>query len=62
MGSLYMEYKDKNVINQAPLTTGTLDVTYNYDGTYTIKLEAYDDDAEQPHKIVVDWTGVPTFV
>lgn len=62
MGSLYMEYKDDNVINQAPLTTGTLDVTYNYDGTYTIKLEAYDDDAEQPHKIVVDWTGTPTFV
>ena len=62
MGSLYMEYKNGKGVNQAPISTGTLDVTANKDGTYTIKLEAYDDNLEEPHRIVIDWTGYPTFV
>lgn len=57
LGSLYMIYKDGKCISQAPLYTGSVDIKYNHDGTYTIKIDAYDD-APRPNKLTLDWTGV----
>ena len=56
LGSLYMEYRDNKCISQAPLYTGRVDIKYNYDGTYTISIDAYDD-APRPNKLTLSWTG-----
>ena len=56
LGSLFMVYRDGICISQAPLYEGTIAITYNYDGTYTIVIDALDD-APQPNKITLTWTG-----
>ena len=56
LGSLYMVYKDGLCVSQAPLYTGSVDIKYNYDNTYTIKIDAYDD-APRPNKLTLNWTG-----
>ena len=57
LGSLYMIYKDGLCVSQAPLYTGSVDIKYNHDGTYTIKIDAYDD-APRHNKLTLNWTGV----
>lgn len=59
-GSLYMEYADNRVINQAPLVEGTVEITENGRGVYTLAVEAWDDAAE-PNKITINWSGEPYF-
>lgn len=57
MGSLYMVYNDNNqAVTQAPLTTGTVEIKKNTDGTHTIIVDAYDD-APEPNKLTLNWTG-----
>lgn len=56
LGSLFMVYKDGLCVSQAPLYEGTVTITYNYDGTYTIVVDALDD-APQQNKITLTWTG-----
>lgn len=56
MGSLFMVYKDGKCISQAPLYGGTVTITANADGTYTIVIDALDD-APTQNKITLNWTG-----
>ena len=56
LGSLFMVYKDGLCVSQAPLYEGTVTITYNYDGTYTIVIDALDD-APVQNKITLTWTG-----
>ena len=56
LGSLFMIYKNGICTSQAPLYEGTVDITANGDGTYTIIINALDDAPEQ-HKITLTWTG-----
>lgn len=57
-GSLYMEYDTNGkAVTQAPLTTGSVVLKANGDGTHTVIVDAYDDAAE-PHKLTLNWTGV----
>lgn len=56
LGSLYMVYKDGLCLSQAPLYGGTVTITSNNDGTYTIVIDATDD-ADPAHKITLNWTG-----
>ncbi len=56
LGSLYMVYKDGLCVSQAPLYGGTVTITSNNDGTYTIVIDATDD-ADPAHKITLNWTG-----
>ena len=56
LGSLFMVYKDGLCVSQAPLYEGTVTITYNYDGTYTIVVDALDD-APQQNRITLNWTG-----
>lgn len=56
LGSLFMVYNDGLCVSQAPLYEGTVTITYNYDGTYTVVIDALDD-APQPNKITLTWTG-----
>lgn len=56
LGSLYMVYKDGLCVSQAPLYGGTVTITSNNDGTYTIVIDATDD-ADPEHKITLNWTG-----
>lgn len=56
LGSLFMIYKNGLCTSQAPLYEGTVDITANGDGTYTIIINALDDAPEQ-HKITLTWTG-----
>ena len=57
LGSLYMVYKDGLCLSQAPLYGGTVTITSNNDGTYTIVIDATDD-ADPAHKITLNWTGI----
>lgn len=59
-GSLYMEYADKTVINEAPLVDGTVKITQEDNGVYTLNVEVWDD-AVEPNKITINWSGVPYF-
>ena len=56
LGSLFMVYKDGLCVSQAPLYEGTVTITSNSDGTYTIVIDALDD-APEPNKITLTWTG-----
>lgn len=56
LGSLFMVYKDGLCVSQAPLYEGTVTITSNGDGSYTIIIDALDDAPEQ-HKITLTWTG-----
>ena len=56
LGSLYMVYKDGLCLSQAPLYGGTVTITANDNGTYTIVIDATDD-ADPAHKITLNWTG-----
>ena len=56
LGSLFMIYKDGLCVSQAPLYEGTVTITSNGDGSYTIIIDALDDAPEQ-HKITLTWTG-----
>ena len=56
LGSLYMVYKDGLCVSQAPLYEGSVTITYNYDGTYTIVVDALDD-APMQNRITLNWTG-----
>lgn len=56
LGSLYMVYKDGLCVSQAPLYGGTVTITANDNGTYTIVIDATDD-ADPAHKITLNWTG-----
>lgn len=56
LGSLFMVYKDGLCVSQAPLYEGTVTITANGDGTYTIVVDALDD-APQQNKITLSWTG-----
>ncbi|MBR5493791.1 MAG: BACON domain-containing protein [Alistipes sp.] len=56
LGSLFMVYKDGLCVSQAPLYEGTVTITSNGDGTYTVVIDALDDAPEQ-HKITLTWTG-----
>lgn len=58
IGSLYMVYgDDKRAVTQAPLTTGTVEIKINADGTHTIIVDAYDDTPEL-HRLTLNWTGM----
>ena len=59
LGSLFMVYKDGLCVSQAPLYEGTVTITSNGDGTYTVVIDALDDAPEQ-NRITLTWTG--TFV
>ncbi|MEE1168087.1 MAG: hypothetical protein UHS52_03585, partial [Alistipes sp.] len=56
LGSLFMVYKDGLCVSQAPLYEGSVTITYNYDGTYTIVVDALDD-APKQNRITLNWTG-----
>ena len=56
LGSLFMVYKDGLCVSQAPLYEGTVTITSNGDGTYTIVIDALDD-APQQNRITLTWTG-----
>ncbi len=56
LGSLFMVYKDGLCVSQAPLYEGTVTITSNGDGTYTVVIDALDD-APQQNKITLTWTG-----
>jgi hypothetical protein len=56
LGSLFMVYKDGLCVSQAPLYEGSVTITSNGDGTYTIVIDALDD-APQQNKITLTWTG-----
>ena len=59
LGSLFMVYKDGLCVSQAPLYEGSVTITSNGDGTYTVVIDALDDAPEQ-NRITLTWTG--TFV
>ena len=56
LGSLYMVYKDGLCVSQASLYSGTIDITRNSNGTYTIVIDALDD-APKQNRITLNWTG-----
>jgi hypothetical protein len=59
MGSWYVTLKDGEISDpKAPLASGSeMTILQNSEtGTYTIRIQALDD-AEEPHRIEVDWTG-----
>ncbi len=56
LGSLFMVYKDGLCVSQAPLYEGSVTITSNGDGTYTIVIDALDD-APQQNRITLNWTG-----
>jgi hypothetical protein len=56
LGSLFMVYKDGLCVSQAPLYEGSVTITANGDGTYTIVVDALDD-APQQNRITLNWTG-----
>ena len=56
LGSLYMVYKDGLCVSQAPLYEGTVTITSNGDGTYTVVIDALDD-APKQNRITLTWTG-----
>ena len=56
LGSLFMVYKDGLCVSQAPLYEGSVTITSNGDGTYTVVIDALDD-APEPNKITLTWTG-----
>lgn len=56
LGSLFMVYKDGLCVSQAPLYEGSVTITSNGDGTYTIVIDALDDAPEQ-NRITLNWTG-----
>ncbi len=56
LGSLYMVYNEGVCISQAPLYEGTVTITSNGDGTYTIIVDALDD-APRQNRITLSWTG-----
>ena len=39
------------------ITDGTIDITINEDGTYTIVFNCIDDNPTEPHTISGSWTG-----
>ena len=61
MGSVYVGFRDGQAREQAPFATGTMDITANGDGTYTIVVDAYDD-APRPNKVTLSWTGRLSFL
>ena len=56
VGCWYFKYQYESIVEQAPITSGTLTITQNDNGTYTIDLDAYDD-AATPNRITAHWTG-----
>ena len=56
LGSLFMIYKDGLCVSQAPLYEGTITISNNGDGSYTIVIDALDDAPEQ-NRITLNWTG-----
>lgn len=56
LGSLFMVYKDGLCVSQAPLYEGTVTITSNGDGTYTVVIDALDD-APKQNRITLTWTG-----
>ena len=56
LGSLFMVYKDGLCVSQAPLYEGSVTITANGDGTYTIVVDALDD-APKQNRINLTWTG-----
>lgn len=56
LGSLFMVYKDGLCVSQAPLYEGSVTITSNGNGTYTIVIDALDDAPEQ-NCITLTWTG-----
>lgn len=56
MGSLYTINHDGRCIAQTTLYEGTVTITANADGTYTIVIDALDD-APKQNKITLNWTG-----
>lgn len=56
LGSLFMIYKNGICVSQAPLYEGSVTITSNGDGTYTVVIDALDD-APEPNKITLTWTG-----
>ena len=56
LGSLFMVYNDGLCVSQAPLYEGTVAITSNGDGTYTVVIDALDD-APQQNRITLTWTG-----
>ena len=56
LGSLFMVYKDGLCVSQAPLYEGSVTITSNGDGTYTVVIDALDD-APEPNIITLTWTG-----
>ena len=56
LGSLFMVYKDGLCVSQAPLYEGSVTITSNGDGSYTVVIDALDDAPEQ-NRITLTWTG-----
>ena len=56
LGSLFMVYKEGLCVSQAPLYEGSVTITSNGDGTYTVVIDALDDAPEQ-NRITLTWTG-----
>lgn len=56
LGSLYLGYHNGSQTDQAPLVEGTITISKNGDGTYSIKIEAIDD-LDTPNKLSISWTG-----
>ncbi|MBO7256134.1 MAG: hypothetical protein J6V04_02260 [Bacteroidales bacterium] len=56
VGCWYFKYQNESIIAQAPITSGSLSITYNDNGSCTIELDAYDD-AQTPNRITAQWTG-----
>lgn len=56
LGSLFIVYKDGLCVSQAPLYEGSVTITSNGDGTYTVVIDALDDAPEQ-NRITLTWTG-----
>ena len=56
LGSLFMVYKDGLCVSQAPLYEGSVTITSNGDGTYTVVIDALDDAPEQ-NRITLTWAG-----
>ena len=56
LGSLFMVYKDGLCVSQAPRYEGSVTITSNGDGTYTVVIDALDDAPEQ-NRITLTWTG-----
>ena len=53
----YDEYGNFTITQKSPLSSGEIIITNNGDGTYTVIIDCWDDNTDEPHKITAEWTG-----